>query len=213
MNRKKSTGKRATNEATAPDDAGNEDASLIARTSLRPNVQAAITLAEYGKPMAKLDTCSLLEGLEEQTEACRSGDWKRAEEMLAAQAHTLDGIFNNLARQALKAEYVDHFERYLRLALRAQSQARTTWETLAAIKNPPIMGYVRQANIAHGPQQVNNAASAPEDVPRAGENRNRQSRLLEEHDGNRLDTRTARAASGVDTPMETVGAIHRAEDG
>jgi hypothetical protein len=47
----------------------------------------------------------------------------------------------------------------------AQSQCRAT---LATIKHPPVMGYVRQANIAHGPQQVNNASAAPGGSPRTG---------------------------------------------
>jgi hypothetical protein len=37
------------------------------------------------------------------------------------------------------------------LALKAQSQCRATLETLAAIKNPQPVAFVRQANIAHGP--------------------------------------------------------------
>ncbi len=80
--------------------------------------------------------------------------------MLASQAHTLDAIFNNLARRAINAECLNQFEQYLKLGLRAQSQCRATWEALSAIKNPPVMGYVRQANIAHGPQQVNNTDDA-----------------------------------------------------
>jgi hypothetical protein len=48
------------------------------------------------------------------------------------------------------------------------------------IKNPPVMGYVRQANIGHGPQQVNNASATPDGAPRAGENPNLQNKLLEE---------------------------------
>ena len=48
--------------------------------------------------------------------------------MLTAQAHTLVAIFNNLARRASNAEYRDHLDRYLKLALRAQSQYRATCE-------------------------------------------------------------------------------------
>jgi len=49
------------------------------------------------------------------------------------------------------------------------------------------MGYVRQANIAHGPQQVNNALAVPNRAPRAGEqptgaNSPRQNELVEEAD-------------------------------
>jgi hypothetical protein len=46
----------------------------------------------------------------------------------------------------------------MRLALRAQNQARATLETLSTVKNPPHPAtFVRQQNIAHGAQQVNNA--------------------------------------------------------
>jgi hypothetical protein len=37
-----------------------------------------------------------------------------------------------------------------------ESQCRTTLETLATIKNPPDVAFVKQANYAAGPQRVNN---------------------------------------------------------
>ena len=52
----------------------------------------------------------------------------------------------------------------MRLALKAQAQARSTAEALAVIKNP--MPYIRQANIAHGHQQVNNGTN-PEQYAQA----------------------------------------------
>jgi hypothetical protein len=77
---------------------------------------------------------------------------------LAIQAHTLDTIFNELARRSAAnvGEYMEAAERYMRLALKAQSQCRATIETLAEIKNPKPVAFVQQANIANGPQQVNN---------------------------------------------------------
>ena len=110
---------------------------------------------------------------------------------MTTQVHTLDAIFNNLACRAINAEYMDNLDRYLKFALRARSQCRATWEALATIKNSPVAGYVRQANIAHGPQQVNNASAAPAGAPRAGENPNLQNKLLEEKYGERLDLGTA----------------------
>ena len=82
---------------------------------------------------------------------------QHAETTLTAQAATLDAIFNEMARRAAlnMGEYLDATERYMRLALKAQGQCRATLETLAAIKNPPVI-FAKQANIAHGPQQVNN---------------------------------------------------------
>jgi hypothetical protein len=46
----------------------------------------------------------------------------------------------------------------MRLALKAQGQCRATLETLAAIKNPPVV-FAKQRNISHGHQQVNNGAA------------------------------------------------------
>jgi hypothetical protein len=127
--------------------------------------------------------------------------------MLTAQAHTLDAIFHHLAGRALAnmGEYLGATETYLKLALRAQAQATRTWEAVSAIQNPPVAGYIKQANIAHGPQQVNNGTGTRE--PAKAPNQ-----LLERTDGNRLDLGTAQAAGGADPDVETVGAVHRTED-
>lgn len=210
--KRKSTKKRDPNQITAAGKPDEDQAVAIARTVLRPTVQAAVTLKEYGKSYGDLDLGGLIDSLTEQTRASSEGDLKRAEAMLTTQAHTLDAIFNNLARRAINAEYMDNLDRYLKLALRAQSQCRATWEALATIKNPPVMGYVRQANIAHGPQQVNNASNAPDGAPRAGENPNLQNKLLEEKDGERLDPGTACTPGRADPAMATVGEVDRAED-
>jgi len=210
--KRKPAKKRDPNQIAANGKPDEDQAVTVARTVLRPTVQAALTLKEYGKSFGDLELSGLIESLVEQTRAGSGGNLKRAEAMLTAQAHTLDAIFNNLSRRAINAEYMDHLDRYLKLALRAQSQCRATWEALSAIKYPPVMGYVRQANIANGPQQVNNAAAAPDGAPRAGENPNLQNRLLEEKDGERLDPGTACTPGRADPAMATVGEVDRTED-
>jgi hypothetical protein len=97
------------------------------------------------------------------------------------------------------------FDANMRIALRAQSQCRATLETLAAIKNPPIV-YARQANITSGPQQVNNGVPA-----QAGENQIAQSKLSGA--GNELlpHTRTSQPESRVNQTVEALGEKHRAE--
>ncbi len=178
------------------------EAAEKAEKVLRPTVQAAFTLGEYGKRFGDLDLTGLVDSLTEQTTAVIDGDLGRCEEMLTVQAHTLDSIFNSLAQRAINSEYLDHLDRYLKLALRAQSQCRATWETLAAIKNPPIV-YAKQANIAQGHQQVNNA---PEDkTSRTGNNKNPPNQLLEKTDGQRLDTRTQATTIRVNQEVEAVG--------
>ena len=66
----------------------------------------------------------------------------------------------------------------------------------------------RQANIAHGHQQMNNG-----EPTRTREVQSEQSKLLEQTNGERLDTGAAGQAVGSDPAMATVGAIHRPEDG
>ena len=70
------------------------------------------------------------------------------------------------------------------------------------------MGYVRQANIAHGPQQVNNKPEAS----RARENENSKNEIMEKKDGERLDTGTTGKASKADPAMATLGEVDGAED-
>ena len=90
----------------------------------------------------------------------------------------------------------------MKLALKAQSQCRSTLQAISKIKNPTIIGYARQANIAHGHQQVNNIL---------GE-KNQENELLEEDSGERLDFGETATAIGNDSEMETVGAIHGSEN-
>lgn len=211
-NKRKTTKKRNPNEITATGRPDEDEAVGIARTVLNPTVQAAVTLGEYCKSYGDLDLSGLIASLTDQTRATNDGDLERGEAMLTAQAHTLDAIFNLLAQRAINISYMDHVDRYLKLALRAQSQCRATWEALFTLKNPPMAGYVAQANIAHGPQQVNNTPSSTTEASRARENSNLQNKLLEEKNGERLDTRAAGAAGRADPAMATVGKVDRTKN-
>ena len=74
------------------------------------------------------------------------------------------------------------------------------------------MAIVHQANIAHGPQQVNNATTSATPSSRAQEAENEQSKLLEEHHGERLDVGTAGKSGNRDPILETVGEIDGTAD-
>jgi hypothetical protein len=87
---------------------------------------------------------------------------------------------------------------------------RAAVETLAAIKNPPVV-FARQANIAQGPQQVNNQMM-PTSEPRArGENENTPNKLSGGSNELLPDPRTPGAAVGSDPAMATVGTFDGAE--
>lgn len=208
---KATTVKRDPNTLMAEAKPNEEQAVSLARTTLRPSIKGAVTIKEYSKKYGELDLMGLVGELSDQAKAANDGNLERAEGMLMVQAHTLDAIFNNLAQRAINAEYVDSLDRYLRLALKAQSQCRATLETLAAIKNPATLAFVKQANFANGPQQVNNGVGA--DASRAGISENQPNKVLEHQHGERLDLGTASATGGTDSPMETVGAINRSQDG
>lgn len=190
------------------------DNATKAKHLLSPSLNAAAltqTFAPY--PAEDLNLEALRDELAEQCQKVMRGDMGRAEAMLIAQAHTLDAMFTGLARRshANMGEYTDAAEKYMRLALRAQSQCRATLETLATIKNPPVV-IARQANIAHGPQQVNNG-SVTSTHARTREIQSEPSELLEHTHGERLDPGATGQAIGSDPAMATVGAFDRPAHG
>jgi len=193
-------------------------ADAMATGILRPTIGGAITVKAYGRKYGEgLELNALVTALSDHAKAVHGGDIKRAETMLIVQAHTLDAIFNELAQRAAlnMGEHLNATEPYLRLALKAQSQCRTTLETLAAIKNPQPVAFVRQANIAAGPQQVNNGVPteryAPERAP-ARETETEQSKLTGAANELLPNTGASAIAGRANPHLEAVGKIDRAEN-
>jgi len=192
-----------------------ERSQAMAELALRPSVNAAAVVTAFAGPtgIETDDLAALVDCLAGDAVALQAGDMKRAEAMLFGQAHALQAIFTDFARRAAGQQYLKNSEAFLRMALKAQNQCRMTLETLATIKNPPVV-FARQANINNGgQQQVNNGAALAHSDQRpahAANEQTAQSELLEGHHGQRLDTRAAGAASGADPQMAAVGAIHRA---
>lgn len=135
------------------------DPALVAKALLAPSMRAgksvqAISGTEGAELLAALAT-----ELQQRATAIKSGDMSGVEEMLVAQAHTLDALFNRLTAHGVSSSGHAHANTYLKLAMRAQNQARATLETLSYVKNPPgAVQFVRQQNIAQGHQQVVNGS-------------------------------------------------------
>lgn len=198
--------------AKQPEKTAQEKIVHTATVTLMPSANAAAIVAEYAKAFGEQDVQALMDQLRTKFEQVENGDLQYCEAMLVGQAHALQAIFMNLARRAVNQEYLKQWEAYLRMALKAQNQSRMTLETLAALKNPPVV-FAKQANINHGNgnQQVNNGTPAPDSgtCPRtdahAGKTINQQNELLEvQHGGETVDTRTAGAAIGKNPAMATV---------
>lgn len=184
--------------------AGESADSAIARTLLRPEIQAAGLLQHLSGDLLEINT--LAAQLLGQSSKANGGSLARAEAMIVSQMHTLDALYNQLAKMGasvLKGN-LDQGERLFRLALRAQGQCRATVEALAEMKNPRSVAFVRQANIAGGHQQVNNGIAS-----RAGENQIPPNELGALNHGERLDSGTAGATGGADSAMATVGTVNR----
>lgn len=185
--------------------------ATYARCAVGPETQAAMTVREYSAIAgAELTMDALIAELEKHGKAGNSGDLAQGERMLVGQAHALDAIFGECARRARRNmnEYPQAADLYLRLGLRAQAQCRATWETLATIKNPSPVAFVKQANIAAGPQQVNNGVAAP---MRAGESEIAPSKLEGPVYVERMDSRAPGAVRGADPAVATVGTLDGAE--
>jgi hypothetical protein len=193
---------------------GRSRASMLAQFALSPEFSNASTFKDFSAHLWGRENLHLTEivgQLMRQSENAQKGDLSRAEGLLTIQAHTLDAIFNSMARRAAEnaGTYLGATETYLRLALKAQSQCRSTLEALAEIKNPRAVAFVRaeQANIAQGHQQVNNGTQAAARV----ENQTSPIELLEAP-RNDLDTATPATAIGIDPAMATLDRQHRTAD-
>ena len=123
-------------------------------TVLNSIVSSMFTTKTMG---ASLDLSKLVATLNQKVKDLKEGDSSQTESILFSQAVTLNAIFLEMARRAAlnMNEHIHATEAYMRMALRAQNQVRLTLETINTIKNPPVV-IAKQANIASGPQQVNN---------------------------------------------------------
>jgi hypothetical protein len=166
---------------------GEDEQNAAARMLIGPHVTNANVMAYFSKAINGeiLPIAPLLTALTESAKRVNKNEMADVEATLISQATALNFMFGELGRRAAlnMGEYLETSERYLRMALKAQNQCRMTLETLSNIKNPPVV-YAKQANIANGPQQVNNGTQ-----PRAyaEKNQNQPSKVLEVDNEQRMD--------------------------
>jgi hypothetical protein len=152
---------------------------------------------------------ALIQYLDTSSKKLASGDLSQVETMLLHQASALQGLFVRLSERALSSTQIPTFDLMMRYGLRAQSQCRATLETLAAVKNPPMV-FARQANVTTGPQQINNGMPNP---TRAQENIDGPNKLSGEGNELRQNRRTPALAGPIDPPMASLGQIDGAANG
>lgn len=141
---------------------GQSGEQAVAAAALSPAMNAAQVVDAYqGNILGKdLELDALIQILHNSMEDSASGNVRDLESMLIGQANALQTIFVSLAKRAQHQQYQRNFESFLSLALKAQNQSRSTIQAVIDLKYPRQSTYVNQANIAHGPQQVNNEVGA-----------------------------------------------------
>ena len=139
---------------------------IIASMTTR-SVNSAFTVKKFAHVEDSVEISDYILELQKAGNEVVDGNLGRLERMLTCQAISLDTIVNRLALKAANSEYMKNYEGFMRLAFKAQAQARSTVEALAMLKHP--QPYISQTNIGQvGHNQVNNAyaiTSSNTDIP------------------------------------------------
>ena len=141
---------------------------IVASMTTR-SVNSAFTVKKFANVEDSVEVSDYILELQKAGNEVVNGNLSRLERMLTSQAIALDTMFNKLAIKAASSEYMKNYEGFMRLAFKAQAQARSTVEALAMLKHP--QPYISQTNIGQvGHNQVNNAyaiTSSNTDIPMA----------------------------------------------
>jgi hypothetical protein len=189
-----------------------EQRSQLAMSS---EIQSAAVMQSYQKNVmgSDVDFEVLVKGIMGTCTQVNGGNLQTMEAMLVSQATALQTIFTDLARKAQAQTYQKQFEVYLGLALKAQTQSRATISALVDLKYPRQATFVNQANIAHGPQQVNNGVMpSGASASHGKKQKTEQNKLLEDADG-KFSIGVVPGKTSTPKPshqgMEALDAVHR----
>lgn len=187
-------------------------ANAVATAVTSASVCAAQIVHGYS-PGNALDFKACVDVLADHQTEAKAGDLSRAESMLLGQAEALQAMFVHLAVRAKVQTGLPELQILTGLALKAQSGCRATLQALGELKFPRQATFVRQANFAHGHQQVINGRTPAGTHSPAAKTESSQNELLGDarHDSTQLDTRTAPAATRSHPAVATVATVHRAE--
>ena len=193
---------------------GESKSAKMANATIKSSfVNAALTQAFIKDMLPENDLVALAEALQANIKDVQAGDMASMEAMLVGQAQALQSIFVSLGRRAVAQTQLKHYGMYLTLALKAQSQSRATIQALTELKYPKQISFVKQANISHGNQQVNNGTNTHVRT-HARENTNQPNELLEVNHGcEKMDNRATQTTIPQGKAMETVGTEHRGTNG
>lgn len=187
------------------------------RLALRPEVNSLLIVNAFKKEVMgeDMDMGLVMDDLKGSIQAVKAGDLSHLEAMLLGQATSLQTLFTTFAIKASRQQHPATHTIFMTMAFKAQAQSRATLQTLVELKNPRQATFVKQSNIAHGPQQVNNGHTEPFTGSRAKNPATLKNKLMEiadekAKDGG-LDARAPCKAGRTDPKLEAVGQVNRAK--
>jgi hypothetical protein len=146
-----------------------------------------------------LDCSTVAEQLMLSSDRINDGNIQEVEDMLMTQAKILDHIFYDALEQLSSLRMISHIEVYSNLAFRAQSQCRKTLSTLAELKHPRRVMFVKQQNNTVN-QQINHSL----ENGNSEKIKNVANELLKEVNHEALDSRGASATIRANKEMEAL---------
>ena len=129
---------------------------LLARCAVLPEMRHAHINSDYGEMLGEMgEWQDRVDAIADAGHNVRNGDLSLISRLLTAQALSLDAMFTDLAHSAAinRSEYPHAFDRYMRLALKAQSASRATIDALAKLHQPREQT-VRHVHVNEGGQAV-----------------------------------------------------------
>jgi len=185
----------------------NNQNEINASHSVSASIMSAATAEPFNKALfPDVGIYDLTVALNGKIKAVQGGDMSAIEAMLVGQAQALQIIFASLGRKAANMTQLNQYTAFMGMALKAQSQSRATIQALIELKYPKHATFVKQANISHGHQQVNNASNKQSPaLARVDKISNQSNELLEVNHGSQtMDIGAAQTAGNQDKAMATM---------
>ncbi|MDY7525864.1 hypothetical protein [Sphingomonas sp. 10B4] len=136
---------------------GVSDGRVMADIMVAPFARHAEVIDSFGGKLygdsGRPPIMETMNALTEEADKAARGELTLSSQILTSQALALDAVFTDLARRAGGNVGPDAMERYMRLALKAQSNCRTTLEALSKLHQPREQT-VRHVHVNEGGQAV-----------------------------------------------------------
>lgn len=189
-----------------------DEAEVVGRSLADPAISAGLMAMTYGSHIGGGGSINAnIAEVRRITEAVKAGDLSDLEGMLVGQAIALQTMAANFAHRAQLQTSQRNLEAFYGMALKTQAQSRATIQALVELKFPRQVVYSKNANINNGQQQINNGAPLPAQA-QAGAGETTQSKILENSNGEWMDTRAPGAAVPAYPHLAAMGEDHRAKN-